>query len=380
MVGLRKVLAIHGRCAILYVVEGKMKIVDYSYQKNASDQVLRNALDSKYLASILAACPSAGKSTISHMVINKYITLRPNARVLVLTEGQNNLKNQYLDELTEPNTEINFSFGDFKSDAQVRVGIPQSINDLDWSQIELLIVDEAHRFFLEPMVQDIIKKLNPLHTILMTGSPTKYNLHNQTQRTQYGIHYISADQLIDRGVFSAVDMDVVRVLDTKDPHRTIMKVLVDAEQKKDDLTKMMIACPNIAYAKKVADHLKYTGRKVSLSTSKNDPNDEKIKEFKSGETDVLIVVGRGILGFNDKNVTFLADLRSSDNLDASYQLFARVLRRHPKGTKKSYIRVADKDYNKQVLTLHKIKALMEEKIFKGYNGKNLKMEVANGFI
>ena len=356
-----------------------MKRTDYSYQDIATDQVLRNALDSKFLASILAACPGAGKSTISHKVINKYIALHPNARVVVLAEGQNNLKNQYLTELEDANVQIDFTYGDFKSDAQVRVGIPQSINDLDWDKIDLLIVDEAHRFYLASMVQNIIKTLKPNHQILMTGSPTEYNLYNKNIGffgKKYGIYYIAAEELIPRGVFSAVNMDVVKVLDRKDAHRSIAAVIEDAVRKGDDLTKIMVACPSIAYAKKVADFLKYIGRKVSLSTSKNDPNDEQIKSFKAGETDTLIVVGKGVLGFNDKQITYLADLRSSDNLDSSYQLFARVLRTHTKDVVKTYVRIGDKDRNKQVLTLHKIKALMNKDIFKGYTGKNLKMEVA----
>ena len=34
-------------------------------------------------------------------IINNYITMYPNARILVLTEGQNTLKNQYINELKE---------------------------------------------------------------------------------------------------------------------------------------------------------------------------------------------------------------------------------------------------------------------------------------
>lgn len=356
-------------------MEGKMKKVDYSYQNLAKDQVLRNALNPNSLASILAACPGAGKSTISHMVINEYLALHPNSRIVVLTEGQNTLKNQYLEELKDANVEINFTYGDFKSEAQVRVGIPQSINDLDWDQIDLLIVDEAHRFYLASMVQGIIKSLKPKHQVLMTGSPTEYNLYNKKVSffgKKYGIHYIAAEELVSKGVFSSVNMDVVRA-DRKDAHRSIMAVMADAKAKGDDVSKMMIACPTIAYAKKVADYLKYIGRNVSLSTSKNDKDDKQIKAFKAGETDVLIVVGKGVLGFNDKKITYLADLRSSDNLDASYQLFARVLRTHPEDVTKTYVRIGG---NEQVVILHKMKALMDKEIFRGYTGNNLKLEVA----
>lgn len=340
---------------------------DYSYQTKAAKQVLSNAQNK---ISVLAACPGAGKTTISHIIINKFLRTNPNAKVLVLTEGKNTLKNQYLDELKQSNVEIEFSYGDFNSSAQVRVGLPQSIRWLNWTEVDLLIIDEAHNFFMAPMVQAIVQKLSPKKTILMTGSPTKFNNNNK-----YAIYYIAAEELMKMGVFSSVSMDIARCTDKKNPWEAIKSVLTSAKNRQDDLSKIMIACPSIDYAKKVSDYLKYIGFSVSLSTSENDENDIEIQKFKSNQTKALVVVGKGILGFNDKNITLVADLRSSSNLDASYQLFARVLRIHPKKISKVYYRIADQDYNEQVLTLHKMKALMKKDIFQSFNGKNLKLQL-----
>jgi len=348
-----------------------MRDIDFSYQDKAAKRVLENALDKRYIASVLAACPSAGKTTISHKILNTYTTTYPNARILVLTEGQNTLKNQYLEELQTPNVEILFSYGSLGSKAQVQVGLPQSIDKLEWDSIDLLIVDEAHNFYLADTVQDIIERLRPRHQILMTGSPTKYNAWNQENYKKYGIYYISAEELQKYGVFSAVDMDVARVTYRKNATQTIKEVLSHAVKNGDPLSKVMVACPNIAYAKQVADYLTSVGRKVSISTSANDKDDVQIQAFKQGKTDVLVVVGKGVLGFNDKDITLLIDLKSSSNVDTSYQLFARVLRTHPKNFKKAYWRVADKDYNHQVLMLHKIQALMNRGVFVGFTGKNL---------
>lgn len=352
-----------------------MRTIDFSYQIKAANKVLVDAMDKKYRASVLAACPNAGKTTISHHIINMALAKNPTAKIVVLTEGQNTLKNQYISELEKPNVPITFSFGDFASNAQVRIGIPQSIDQLDWKEIDLLIVDEAQNFYHAPMVQDIIKRFSVKYQILMTGSPTKYNLHNQTHLiNKYAIYYISAEDLQDFGVFSGVDVDVVRTKDKKNPIEAIKSCMQEAYNKNDDLSKIMIACPNIAYAQSVATFMTMLGRKVSLSTSKNDPDDVEINKFKSDDTDVLIVVNKGVLGFNDKYMTVLFDMRSTSNLDASYQLFARVLRTHPKDLRKTYYRLADSDYNKQVLTLHRMIALMKRDIFMGYNGKNLKLE------
>ena len=331
-------------------------------------------ISNRYIASVLAACPGAGKTTISQMVINSYIQLFPTARVLVLTEGQNTLKNQYIDELKTAHIKLNFSYGDFSSEAQVRVGLPQSIEQLKGG-FDLLIVDEAQNFFFAEMVQEIIKKYNPKHMMLMTGSPTKFNEHNSKNFTKYAMHYISAEDLQKQGVFSSVNMDVVRVSDKKSARQTMMMALQAAKTKGDDVSKIMVACPSIAYATEVFHALIVAGYTVALSTSKNDQDDGEIASFKLGQANALVVVGKGILGFNDPSITALFDFKSSDNLDSSYQLFARVLRKHPKAVVKSYYRIADKDFNKQVLTLHKMLGLMKTDIFTGFTGKNLKLAV-----
>lgn len=353
-----------------------MKRIDYTYQIKAANQVLADALSNRYKASVLAVAPGGGKTTVSHHIINNHVAQYPNARILVLTEGQRTLKNQYISELESPNVSINFTFGGFNSDAQVRIGIPQSIDQLDWTEIDLLIVDEAHNFYLEPMVQNIVANLNPKHKVLMTGSPTKYNALNDT-RKKYAIYYISAEELQSMGVYSAVDVDIARAK-TKDPVDAYKAVVIKATANGDSLDKIMIACSTIKDATKLSIYLINSGRKVSLSTSKNDPDDVQIAEFKQNKTDTLIVVGKGVLGFNDSYITTLIDMRSSSNLDASFQLFARVLRRHPHGIKKAYYRVSldnSKSYNKQVLIGHKMLALMERGIYTRYSGKNLRLEM-----
>ena len=353
--------------------------MDYSYQAKAAEKVLENALSGNYLASILAACPGAGKTTISHLIINKYIEKFPNARIIVLTEGQTTLSNQYLDELNSPNVEIKFTYGKLGSNSQVEVGIPQGIGNRTKETVDLLVIDEAHNYYLAPMVQDIVKTLNPKHQVLMTGSPSKYNKHNSEQlvnwenpQKEYAIYYIAAEELINRGVFSSVDLDVAKVQNKKDAVEVVKKTIEHALASGYNMDKIMIATPTIAFAKKVTKAMEEKGRKVSLSTSENDKEDLEIKRFKNNETDVLVVVGRGILGFNDKLVTSLFDFRSSTDVDASYQLFARVLRTHPDNVRKAYVRVGDeKNFQDQVLRIHQIKALMEREVFVGFDGGNL---------
>ncbi|HLD91656.1 MAG TPA: DEAD/DEAH box helicase family protein [Patescibacteria group bacterium] len=342
---------------------------NYKYQTEAAEQVLKNALNKQYIASVLAACPNSGKTTISHIIINKYIQIYPNANILVLTEGQKTLQDQYLAELKDANVHIRFTYGTFGSNAQVQVGLPQGINKLEWDKVDLLIVDECHRWFLENTDQKIINKYRPEHIVLMSGTPSKFNLHNQTSSKKYGMYYISADELQKNDVFSAVDMDVIGV----GFQNNIKDVWGKLQDRQANLSKVMIACGSILQANTVVNYLKSIGRKCVVSTSSNDKENKNINEFKNGKYDVLIVVDRGILGFNDPNITTLIDMKKSSNIDSSFQLFARVLRNHKDNIKKSYFRVTDKSYNKEVIMLHKIVALMDSRNFRLFNGKNLKI-------
>jgi superfamily II DNA or RNA helicase len=342
--------------------------MNFTYQTTAATEVLKNALNKSFKASILAACPNAGKTTISHIILNKYVQIYPQSNIVVLTHGTNVLREQYLSELKTPNVKINFTFGDFGDNVQVSVGLPQSINNLQIKEIDLLLIDEAHEYSQGAMVQDIIAKYNVKHIIYMTGSPSQFNKHNQTNSKKYAIHYVSAEELMDSGVFSALDMDLI-VSKSPSVCAQFDQGLVQAVKKGADVKNIMIAVKSINDAKLLRNHLISLGRKVSMSTSENDPDNLEINKFRKGLTDALIVVDKGILGFNAKQIGTLFDLKAAPNLDASFQLLARVLRKGPQ-KQKNYFRLAS-DNNNGVIYLHKLVSLMKKDIFRNYNGSNL---------
>lgn len=349
---------------------------DYSYQIHAADKIFKDALGMFTKAAVLAAAPGSGKTTISHIVISRYIEKYPNARVVVLTHGQNILKNQYIESLQEPHVDVNFTFGEFDSDAQVLVGLPHSINKLPLEKVDLLVVDECHEYYLRPMVQRILKILKPKHQVLLTGSPSEFNLLKK-QGERYAITYICGNDLVDNDVFSSVEMDVVPVQYKKNAKKALHSMLNHAKKKGKDLSKIMVAVKTVREANNVSYYLRSIGRKVALSTHKNDRNNTMVKDFKNGQYDTLVVVMRGILGFSDNNITGLFDLRCSDSVDISNQLFARVLRKHPDDIQKFYYRCGEKkkDYNNQVIMLHKIKAMMRRDMFTKYDGHNMTVKV-----
>lgn len=358
--------------------------MNYNYQPILADKILNNINNSETLASVLAATPGSGKTTIAQLAIQKYLHKYPNAKVLVLTHGQNLLKNQFIDTLKNPYFNVDFTYCDINDIPsplpQVFVGLPQSIHRLPLTKIDLLVVDECHEFYLKKMVQDIIKKLNPTHQILLTGSPSEF-VRLKEEGKRYEINFISGSELIENDVFSSVELDVVEIKGKRleNTATNIQKMIDHAKRKNKDLTKLMVAVNNIKQAIEAANYLESLGRKVALSTFKNDKESDKIKDFKNGLFDVLIVVQRGILGFSDNDVTGVFDLRCSSDVDISNQLFSRVLRKHPNNVYKFYYRCGDKktsDYNNQVIMLHKIKSLMRRDIFTKFNGLNLKIKIS----
>jgi superfamily II DNA or RNA helicase len=345
----------------------------FYYQNIAAKKVLENLYSGKFIASGLFAVPNSGKTTISHQILNSYLEKNPNAKVVVLTHGQNLLKLQYLKELENPNIHIHFTFGDFESKTQVLVGIPQSLNKLNVKKVDLLIVDEAHQFYQARTVQDFITQYKIKDIILLTGSPSQFVLHNQTSATKYGTHFISGEELQGLGIFSKVDMDIITTSSSSVVEQ-IKLAFKKLDEKGANRSKVMIAVKSIQDANLARTYLAASGRKVSLSTSENDSENIEIQKFKDGLTNTLVVVNRGILGFSDKNITALIDLRESKDLECSFQLLARIIRKHEKNIEKTYIRLT-RNNNEGVVFLNKLLALFEKDIYNSYNGSNLEVEI-----
>lgn len=344
----------------------------FNYQNIAATKVLENLYSGKFIASILGAVPNSGKSTISMICLNRYIQKNPNAQVVVLTHGQNLLKTQYLQELEKPNIRIDFTFGTFLDDAQVLVGIPQSLKKLKSRKIDLLVIDEAHQYYQARTVQNFIINNKIKHIILLTGSIAKFNLHNQINPSKFGIHYISGSELEGFGIFNKINMDLI-VTSSPSIGEQIKLALKKLEDKNANKSKIMIAVKNISDAKLAQSYLAVIGRKVSLSTSENDSENIEIEKFKEGLTNTLIVVNRGVLGYSDNMITSLIDLRESPDLECAFQLMARILRKHPQDITKIYLRLSKKN-NDGVVFLNKMLSLFRKDIYSKFNGNNLDVD------
>ena len=353
----------------------KRFIDKYSYQPKAAKAVLNMALSQKFIASILAAAPGSGKSTIIIHALNDFFKRFPNSRAVILTHNQNLLKDQMIENFENPNIEIQFTFGVFGSNSQVEIGIPSNASKI--SKVDLLVVDEAHQYYWESLVDKIVDKFSPKYQILMTGSPSyfiKYNKLAEKSRKnvkKFGMYFIAANDLMS-GIFSPIDLDVVR-FDRGQLIDKIKLVFKRAKQENYNMSKVMWACKDVKEAKAVSYYLTNTMKcKVYMSTAENDTHNEQIQSFIAAKKGVLIVVNKGILGFSDSTITALVDFKCSKDLDTRNQFFARGLRVHPQGIKKAYISVTNsKNWNREGQILHQMVSLMEREIFMNYDGTPL---------
>ncbi len=367
---------------------------------------------SKQDVTILAACPSAGKTIMSIFSIENYLLEHPNAKVLTLCHGTTVLRTQFCEVLDEvkPNFTSNLveKFSDYNSNSQVNVCLPQTLSGHTLSHIDLLVVDEAHQFYFANMVQDIIKMTTPSKQLLLTGTPSIFI------EKEYPIIPIPLMTIYDQGMIADVNIEIaisdynfdvikdfnedkelkseVEILKSETHHtldKLLEKIIIKLNNKNKshkwfqtstelwsqtltELRKTMFACRNQKQAQQIKEYFDSIGINSALSISDTDCNSSEIQRFKIDDNClILIVVGRGILGFNYTKLVNIIDLTLSQNIDRIYQLFCRVVRKHPDGLKKLFFKIAPKDksiYYKFVMTA--VLALTSEEFYTKYNGKN----------
>lgn len=334
----------------------------YEYQDIAAQKVLDASLTRMYKGAVLASAPNSGKTTISHKILNAFFEKFPSATALVITHGQGVLKDQYLSDLKKPNVDISFTYGDLNSGNQVEVCLFQNHNKID-KQYDLVIVDEAHQFYNAEISDKMLSKVKNKYLILMTGTPSFFNKWNQQNSNKYFVHYVSSSEADNN---SHITVDFVKTFSDKIDH-TVQATIT--KMKEYDCSKVIIACSSTREAAEVARLL--VGRNVAISTA-SDKQNENIRSFVEGKFDTLIVVNKGILGFNDPNITLAIDFKASMDIDVTYQFLARVLRKHPDNKQKTYLRVVNKaEWNKNVTVLKQVTALFNKKEFSTYTSKKV---------
>lgn len=351
---------------------------------------------------VIASAPNSGKTVIA----TEYIKQQSNSNFLILTHGTNVLKAQWNGALKASGLDYSDQLGK----SRVAFGIPQSIYRKEGHKVDFLIIDEAHEFSFAEMVTLIKEKFQPSKIIYLTGTPSKFiakgynpiivpaiELIKQGYSSDLYVGMVSTSAAIDDDDFNGsgdlkeskakklektvrADLDSLLTAIHKRLSETGMfkdkpelRKLVQWAPTLGKLDKTMIACRSIKQADEVQKYFESKNIKAVVSHSQNDADSQYIEDFKNQkDIKVLIVVDRGILGFDMAELVNVVDLTCSRNIDRIYQLYARVMRKSEKHTRKYFFKFSTEEsmlLNK--FYMNAALQLMFEEFISLYNGKNL---------
>lgn len=360
----------------------------------------------------LCATCGAGKTVMATSIIVDYLDANPNARVLILTHGRTQLRGQFHSSLSERMEVTEYKSGDYPA-AKVVVALPH-IHSKEIPEIDLIVVDEAHHFLNAKMVQNILKKSKHKHLLALTGSAA-YFVSNNFPRVMFSaqeLRQVQPNALADVTTFVvqtaydfknsdynkndnlSEDIEIPKE-ETAKSLTMILWGLLNATQRnvgkkpslfnggdnvfqkvehlifKNNLEKTMIATTSIKQANDIFDILQSNNIYAVLSHSENDPDSSFIDEFYNNPAvKILIVVDRGILGFDMPSLKNIIDMTGSENPDTIFQLLGRVSRNDYSHIPKVFIRAAPKSRLKrsELVTCFAL-ALSTQDVFETYDGK-----------
>lgn len=402
----------------------------YPYQVDLLKDVMKH-IHTKPV--VLAAAPGAGKTEMAMATIIALLKQNPNLKVLILTHGTTTLRNNFFDRLEESLEEsLKGKYETIVNANQmtgkpITIAIPQAFKK-SVPKCDLLIVDEAHEFYFSKEYGERIRKLSkPKMQLLLTGTHFKFTRENklaeqENKKHPYHITSITMNEILEQRPEQMASLRILvcqscydftekdyndnqdlfqkhkfKTEDTRKTIEKVLRVLTDNVLKLDlapesRIEKTMIACHNIAQAHVVYKYLIAKGIKSVISVSKSDGDasslkgvcfdDTQIDEFKKDASiQVLVVVNRGVLGFDFKDLINVVDLTGTRNLSRMYQLMCRAVRsftnENQKGKEKLFIKVGPHNQGGHEYTLHLMTALLQlnERAwyneFDGYNFRTL---------
>ena len=357
-----------------YQIIKERGLEEYSYQKNFLTNPKYDT-DKKTVGLFMGT--DAGKTTVASIKLaifysnpknnNKLSVVFAAARKDTRTNIQDTFKDykkyfnsQTIKSVKELEQHIN------NKTTQVLVVLPQVVDALRKRKTTKLpkidgwmIYDEAHEYYLKPMVQKIIKIMSPRYKMVMTGTPFIFN-----SKKDYESYYVSVEELQNLG--KSGDADVITVASaynfrkedylSTDDLRTNVKINENHTSKTLELVfKQMLTSlkckfnsnfklyqltgyfneinPTIIYARnremgnqiiKVCNSLKLN---AAYSDSVNDPDSKIISDFKEGKYKFLIVVDRIKQGFSYNELFNIVDMSLTTKPSVIMQMYGRLLRK-----------------------------------------------------
>ena len=313
---------------------------------------------------------------------------------------------------------------------KIIITLPQSVETCtNLDSFDFVVIDEAHERFFAKQNQKILKAVGHHKALPLTGTPGKFIANNKENpgKERFTIISVAMEELIDTEkpansyiaplrvevCSSAYDIGyneenkLNEVLESAvrrefdDNNKTVKSVdlFVEAMLKrlsakhfmnfninltknipvlfKERDIKGMVIAKSIKQANRINECLNSKGYNSIVSHSEEGSKEEynSIEEFKSGDYRFLVVVRRGILGFDFSNLNILVDISGSTNINVMYQAMARVVRKNGEQNK-LYVKVAPK--NQVEYTKHVVNAMLcltKKEYIENYTGKNMDIKV-----
>jgi superfamily II DNA or RNA helicase len=373
---------------------------------------------------VLAAGTSSGKTFMAIMWLEIFYSqiINKNKRTLIIPYAMKVLRDNFSTELASFNPSFSYCVATTKeelinclnSDCQVVVALPQSLsNSIDLlPKFNNLIIDEAHQWYGKKTINDIIKKIQPKHQLLLTGTPSRFiakgdkfefkfvpvmHLFGLKQVSNVRVEVVSSTydfkQSDYKGTYGNLKGGKINKKNTDEALISVCKEMLKRIKNPikqpnasrvtknvlsvfNQIGKTIVFCHSQKQANAIYDSLngfkKLTG-KVLLSHSDNDPNSENFITFKDNDSySILVAVDRGKLGFNIPELFNVVDFTLTQSLDMLMQIYGRVLRLSTTDNPKTYYKVATKNtapYFVDLMTA--MLCLTHMEWYSKYNGKNM---------
>jgi len=370
----------------------------------------KETLATESKVAICSACAS-GKTYMATNIIQDYLKQYPKSRVLVLTHGRTVLRSQFYQELERQKVDVaQYVNGAFPAN-RVIVALPH-IRRKNLPHFDLVIIDEAHHFYLAKMVQTILHKVQMKHLLLLTASAS-YFVKTQFPRVMFSTQELreNSDALADvtsfivqtsydfgDADFTENDMlktSVEMPLDTtKSSLAMVIWSLMNALRRnvgkhphlfnggdgifeklhhfvsKGELEKTMIAAATVEQAKQIHSVLADAEIAAFVSTYENDIDFELLDRFKAeDDVKILVVVDRGTVGFDMPQLKNFIDMTGTENPEIIYQMLGRISRNDHLSKPKVFIKASPKARlsRTELVTCFAL-ALTTKAVFESYDG------------
>ena len=364
---------------------------DYSFQKEVEAKCIVH-LQQSGLCVMAAGC-GAGKTDMTISIIQKLLLSKPKLRILVLTHGQTYLRRQFVRRVVEVKARgglwLDFTYEQITGTpkklgkSSVLVGLPHAFASLPDGTIDMVVVDEAHHFYFSDMIRSILYRYQPKYQLLLTGSPSKF-----IAAGDFPIVSVSSGELLACNIIANPYVELCQTTadytlsdftesyglkgSVKMSSKAISKTARDlvAQIGSNIKGKTFIACRYQKQARVVAEVLNGMGIKSVVSSMDYDKDSSNFDAFTEDPSiRVLVVVARGVLGFNMPTLTTVVDFTFSYNPDRIFQLMARGGRRSAADQKKTFIKVVPTSMlATYLLAMNFTVGLSNKEVYESYDG------------